>query len=336
MGLFSNYKAFLYLLAASVFVALVWYAGAARYRAAALALFSAENFKRLIPPELPFRRKIKTLLFLGGIFFLFLALSGPQWGRKKQAAGLNVKYSQSVVCLDLSNSMLAEDFRPNRLESAKLMITMMLEGLQNERLGLIGFTSLAYLQCPVTTDISALKMMTSRMSEGTLPVQGTSLQPVIALAVRMLKPYEGTKAVIIISDGEDHQKLDIETALKEAKENNIRIIAVGIGSAEGEIIPVLNKEGKREFKKDKQGKTVLSKLDEQTLKKIASLTGGVYIKFSNAQQTADEVLLQIKSLDKSASRGVVGSIYKNRYQIPLAAGFLLLVCSILIPLRKVK
>ncbi len=336
MELFANYKAFLYLLAAAVFVGLVLYAGAARYRAAVCALFSAENFKRLTPTELASRRKTKTLLFLVGLLLLFLALSGPQWGRKKQAAGLNTKYSQSVVCLDLSNSMLAEDFRPNRLESAKLMINMMLEGLQNERLGLIGFTSVAYLQCPITTDISALKMMTSRMSDGTLPVQGTSLQPVIALAVRMLKPYDGTKAAVIISDGEDHQKLDIEAALKEAKENNIKIIAVGIGSAEGEIIPVLNKEGKKEFKKDKQGKTVLSKLDEQTLKKVASATGGAYIKFSNAQQTADEVLLQLQSLDKSASRSGVGSIYKNRYQIPLAAGFLLLVCSILIPLRKVK
>ena len=139
--------------------------------------------------------------------------------------------------------MLAQDFKPNRLESAKIMINMLLSQSLQERIGLVAFTSKAYLQCPITTDTLALKSLTQSFSTTTIPVQGTSLSAALELSAQMLAPYSGKKAVVLITDGEDHFPQDVQHALSVARENQINIIAIGIGNPEGN--PLIGETGRR-------------------------------------------------------------------------------------------
>jgi Ca-activated chloride channel family protein len=334
MELFANFKAFVYLVLAAAAVILFWHLGARGKRAALSALFSVNNYKALIHAELNRRRRCADILFLSGLFFLFIALAAPQWGKARVET--QAMYSQAVIAVDISNSMLAQDVKPNRLQSAKTMLSMLIDNMNAERVGLIAFTSQAYLQCPITTDAGALKNLAAALSTENAYVQGTAIGPALTLAVKMLEPYPGKKALVLITDGEDHQPQDIQAAVDLARENEIKIIAIGIGSAEGELIPAMTPEGGKTYKKDSSGKTVLTKLDEKALIAFASATGGVYIKYTTPQQTSDEITAQLAALDKSTAQGSHRTVYKNRFQIPLAIGLLLLLCSVLIPLRKVK
>lgn len=333
MELFANLKVFIYLFFTALLIALLWLLGIKRKNKIINFLWSKENYKLLIDPSLKIRRKIKNFFFLLGLFFLFIALAGPQWGREKITAAAT--YSQAVIALDVSNSMLAQDFKPNRLESAKIMINMLLSQSSEQRLGLIAFTSKAYLQCPITTDTLALKSLTSSFSTENIPVQGTSLSAALELAAQMLAPYSGKKAIVLLTDGEDHFPQDLQHAASVAREHEINVIAVGIGKPEGELIPIKTAQGK-EYKKDKQGNPILTKLNEQVLKDLAQQTGGVYIRYSGELKTANDVLDQLEQLDKTTDQKTKLFKYKNRYQISLFIALLFLITSILITLRKVE
>jgi len=151
----------------------------------------------------------------------------------------------------------------------------------------------------------------------------------------MLSPYAGIKALVLITDGEDHNPKDIEETLTTAREAGIRIITVGIGTEEGELIPIKTDKG-TEYKKDKDGKTVLTKLDENSLINLASKTGGAYIKYTNAQQVADDIANQLHTLDKNLTKTTDTVIYKSRYQIPLALAIILIMGALCLPVRKGK
>lgn len=333
MELFANIKIFVYMLLSAVVIAALWLYGSKRREKIISLIFSKQNFAALVPAELAKRRKLSDILFLSGVFFIFVALAGPQWGRQKVESYID--YSQTILAVDVSSSMAAEDVKPNRLTGAKTMLGMLVEGFKNQRAGVVAFTSRAFLQCPVTTDLSALQSLLSALNFNTLPVQGTSLAAAVKLSAKMLSPYPGKKALVLVTDGEDHKPQEVEAAVKSARDNNIKIIAVGIGSKEGELIPVTTSTGKS-YKKDRDGKTVLTKLDEASLMSLASATGGVYIKYTTAQQTTDEISAQLAAMDKTSGKRSSGVVYKNRYQIPLFMGILLVLSSILIPLRKVK
>ena len=333
MELFANFKVFIYLFFSVILISFAWFLGIKRKNKIINILFSANNYKRLVEAGLPLRRKWKNIFFLLGLFFVFIALAGPQWGREKIVA--SAVYSQAVIALDVSNSMLAQDFKPSRLESAKMMINMLLSQSVQQRFGLIAFTSKAYLQCPITTDTIALKSLTSSFSTASVPVQGTSLAAALELASQMLSPYSGKKAVVLITDGEDHFPKDIENAVSVARENQINVIAVGVGNPEGELIPIPTSKGK-EYKKDKEGNPVLTKLNEKVLKDLAQKTGGIYIRYTGEQKTAADILDQLDLLDKTTDQKVKLSKYKNRYQIALTLALVFLIASILITLRKVK
>ena len=333
MELFNSPSIFIYMIFTAALLGALWYLGAARGEKIKRALFSAENYVKLVPQELKFRRRLKDILFLSGLFFFFLALAGPQWGREK--VDVEASYSQAVIAVDVSLSMLAEDVKPNRMAGAKTMLSMLIDNLARERVGIVAFTSKAFMQSPVTGDIDALKTLAQGLSVNMLPMPGTELAPAVNLAARMLAPYPGSKALVLVTDGEDHNPKDLQAALKTARDNDIKIIAVGIGSVDGELIPI-KENGVKSYKKDKSGKTVLTKLDEKSLINLASSTGGAYIKFNGAQQTAEDIYRQMLMLDKSSSLVSGGVLYKNRYQIPLFIGFVLVLSSILIVLRKVK
>lgn len=333
MELFNSPSIFIYMIFTAALLGALWYLGAARGEKIKRALFSAENYVKLVPQELKFRRRLKDILFLSGLFFFFLALAGPQWGREK--VDVEASYSQAVIAVDVSLSMLAEDVKPNRMAGAKTMLSMLIDNLARERVGIVAFTSKAFMQSPVTGDVDALKTLAQGLSVNMLPMPGTELAPAVNLAARMLAPYPGSKALVLVTDGEDHNPKDLQAALKTARDNDIKIIAVGIGSVDGELIPI-KENGVKSYKKDKNGKTVLTKLDEKSLINLASSTGGAYIKFNGAQQTAEDIYRQMLMLDKSSSLVSGGVLYKNRYQIPLFIGFVLVLSSILIVLRKVK
>ena len=294
MELFANPKIFFYLILTAILVAVLWRIGFLRCKAILNILFSKTNFALLTPAEVKGRRRLKDILFLSGIFFLFIALAGLQWGKERREN--LATYSQAIIAVDVSLSMQAQDFKPNRLENAKMMLKMLFEDVTQERLGLIAFTSQAYMLCPITTDLNALKML---------------------------------------SDGEDHNPKDITQTLSVAREAGIKIITVGIGTEEGELIPIKTDKG-TEYKKDKSGKTVLTKLDEKSLIEIASKTGGAYIKYTNAQQVAENIANQLHILDKSLTKNTDVVVYKARYQIPLALAIILIMGALCLPIRKGK
>ena len=333
MELFANPKIFFYLILTAILVAVLWRIGFLRCKAILNILFSKTNFALLTPAEVKGRRRLKDILFLSGIFFLFIALAGLQWGKERREN--LATYSQAIIAVDVSLSMQAQDFKPNRLENAKMMLKMLFEDVTQERLGLIAFTSQAYMLCPITTDLNALKMLSEQLKINMLPVAGTAISPTIELAARMLEPYAGIKALVLITDGEDHNPKDITQTLSVAREAGIKIITVGIGTEEGELIPIKTDKG-TEYKKDKSGKTVLTKLDEKSLIEIASKTGGAYIKYTNAQQVAENIANQLHILDKSLTKNTDVVVYKARYQIPLALAIILIMGALCLPIRKGK
>ena len=294
------------------------------------ALFGPQAYAKLTAGLRPPTRWRGVLFFLT-LFFLFAALAGPQWGT--EIVEVQGSFAQTVLAVDVSSSMLARDLKPDRLDNAKNMLRMLVSNLKDERIGIIAFTSQAYIQCPITTDEDALTYFIDALKPDMLPVPGTSLAAPVALAARMLAKYPGQKALILLTDGEDHSPEELKSAQETALQNGIRIIAIGIGTKDGTLIPAkTDASGKIvEYKKDKDGKTVVSKLDEKTLLELAQATGGVYISYTTPAQVAAQVEAAVKGLDRSVSRAASRAAYKNRYAFPLVLAMLCLAGYLLWP-----
>ncbi|MDD2772826.1 MAG: VWA domain-containing protein [Elusimicrobiales bacterium] len=301
-----------------------------RARRAALlaALGRTQTLARLIPGEAAARRALKAWLFISALAAAFIALAGPQWGVEfsQSAAGAG----QLVVAVDTSWSMLARDVKPSRMENAKLMLKLLIDQTGGYRMGIIAFSGQAYVQCPLTTDPDALKYFLSSVRAGMLPQPGTSLASAVSLADSMLGRYPGKKALILLTDGEDLSG-GLKDSVKKAAEAGVAIIAVGIGKPEGEPIPADGGAGAAEYRKDREGRTVVSRLGEKTLLDMAAATGGAYIRYNNPDSVAGEISSQLKKLEKSKWQGKSRVRYKNRYQLPLALALLLLLLELLVP-----
>ena len=245
-------------------------------------------------------------------------------------------FSQTIIAVDVSASMRARDVKPDRLASAKNMLRMLISHLPNNRIGLIAFTSQAFVQCPITTDDDALKYFISSLQPDMLPVAGTSLSAPVKLAAHMLAKYPGQKGLILLTDGEDHSPEELKEAQQIAQKEGIRIIAIGIGTAQGELIPQRTDINGQvlEYKKDKDGKTVVTKLDEKSLAELAAATQGIYIHYTNPSQVAARVEEAVRDLDRSQSTISARAGYKNRYQIPLALAVLCFALWLALPWRR--
>ncbi len=330
MELFADPMFLLYFLPAALFVGLAAWLGAKLKRRLTAALFGPKAYAKLTAGLRPVTWR-RGALFLLAVFFLFLALAGPQWGTEViEAQGT---FAQTVIAVDVSASMRARDLKPDRLDNAKSMLRMLVSNLKDERVGIIAFTSQAYVQCPITTDEDALTYFINSLKPDMLPVPGTSLAAPVSLAARMLSKYPGYKALILLTDGEDHSPDELKAAQETALKNGIRIIAIGIGTKEGTLIPArTDASGKiLEYKKDKEGKTVVSKLDEKTLLELAQATGGAYIAYTTPAQVAAKVEAAVRGLDRTASRTASRAIYKNRYAFPLTLAMLCLAGYLLWP-----
>ncbi len=332
MELFEQPIYFLYFIGILAAVGIVFWTGNKIKARLLAALFGPLAYKRLIGGEDCFK-KLKIGLFLCAIFFLFVALAKPQWGLEIVKAEGN--FIQTVIAIDVSASMRARDVQPDRLTSAKNMLRMLISHLKNERIGLIAFTSEAFIQCPITTDEEALKYFISSLQTDMIASAGTSLAAPVKLAAHMLSKYPGKKALILLTDGEDHEPEELKEAQTAAQKEGIKIIAIGIGTPQGELIPQrTDVSGKvLEYKKDRNGKTVVSKLDEKSLASLAAATQGVYIKYTTPAQVAEKVEQAMRNLDRSRSAASSKAGYKNRYQIPLCLAILCLAGCLLLPYK---
>ena len=243
-------------------------------------------------------------------------------------AGIDV-----MVALDVSNSMLAQDIKPSRLERAKQVLNRIIDKMSNNRMGLVVFAGQAFLQMPLTSDLAAAKLYVSNASPDAVPRQGTVIGDALKMCNAALDTKEKKyKAIILISDGEDHDE-KADDAVKTLQENGVVVYTVGIGSPQGAPIfdPSLN-----DYKKDENGNTVVSKLDEKDLQNIASQTGGNYYLFSNPDEVANQLAASISQMEKKQIGGTAVTVYSSYFQWFLLAALILLLFETIIPERKMK
>jgi len=279
-------------------------------------------YAELVPSVSPGRQKLKAALLLGSLSFLVVSLLQPQWGFQWEdikRQGIDI-----MVAIDVSQSMLAEDIKPSRLERAKRKVYDLCRMLEGDRIGLIAFAGTSFVQCPLTLDYGAFKLFLDYLEPDLIPVPGTSISQAIRAAINSFSRRERTsKALIIITDGEDLEGNALEAA-QEAKKEGIRIFAIGVGQDGGAPIPM--KDGSGGFKKDGGGEMVLSKLDEAALQKIALETGGSYVRSVTGDLDLNKIYREdIRGrMEKKELRSTRKKRWEERFQWFLFAAILLL------------
>ena len=264
----------------------VFYLYAFRKRDRLLALFCGKELVSELAPQLKkSRRVIKAGFILAGMTFGIIALTQPQWGfhwEEIKRVGVDI-----IIAIDVSESMLAQDVKPSRLERAKREVYDLIELLEGDRIGLIAFAGTSFVQCPLTLDYGACKMFLDYIDTDLIPVQGTELGDAIRTAIKAFSKRERkSKALILITDGEDHQGNPLEAA-KEAEKEGIKIFTIGVGQEGGAPIPA--KDGSGGFKKDRRGDMIITHLDEVPLQKIALETGGTYVRSVTGDMDLDKI-----------------------------------------------
>ena len=242
-----------------------------------------------------------------------------------------------MIAVDTSNSMLAEDVSPNRLERAKLAIKDFVGYLQGDRIGLIAFAGEAFLQCPLTVDYGGFLLAVDSLKPGIIPRGGTSISKAIKEAINSYQSgMKKHKALILITDGEDHEG-DAEKAAREAEKEGIKIYCIGIGTPDGELISVTDEKGNKTFLKDNQGNVIKTRLDESTLQKIALATGGIYVRSGATAFGLDMIYKEkISKMEKREFESKLARQFVDRFQIFLLPAFILLLAEILISERRKK
>src|SRR6056297_44247 len=288
--------------------------------------------QQLMPLRSKARPVLKFIFVILAVAALIFTAADPQFGSKLEK--VKRKGVGIVIALDVSNSMMAEDIEPNRLERAKRSISRLIDRLKNDKIGLIVFAGDAYVQVPVTTDYSAIKMYLSTINTDIVPRQGTAIGSAIDLAVRSFdSKSELEKALIIITDGENHKGNAVEAA-KEARKEGIKIHTIGMGSVEGAPIPLKKRNGQVVYQKDNQGNTVVSKLDPKMLRQIASVGDGKFTRANNARTGLNEIFNAISKMTQKEIESKVYTDYEHRFQYLLGLALLLLFADLLLMNRK--
>ena len=259
--------------------------------------------------------------------FLVLALADPQTGSKMEKVerrGIDV-----MIALDVSNSMLAEDIRPSRLERAKQAISKLIDRLDGDRIGIIVFAGKAYNQLPITTDYGAAKMFLSAINTNIVPVQGTAIADAIEMATGSFGQSAHNKAIIVISDGEDHQG-DVLEKTEAAAKKGIIVYSVGIGTPEGGPIPVYNGDYRTGYKKDRDGTTIITRLDDSLLQRIAALGKGMYVRITNSEESWQKVFDDLNKIQKSELESRQFSDYEDRFQYFIGFSLLFLIFELFV------
>ena len=287
----------------------------------------------LVPMFSSARANTKFVIFNLIIALLIIGAANLQSGSKMEKVkreGIDL-----FLCVDISNSMHAEDIAPNRLERSKQAINKLISKLGGDRIGIIVFAGNAYVQLPITTDYSAAKMFLSTVDTDLIPTQGTEVGRAIELAIKSFGEDEHNKAIVIISDGEDHENGDAVKAAQEAAKRGIKIYTIGMGLDEGAPIPLYNKYGKKTgYKKDKDGNIIITKLDDNILRQIAEIGDGLYVRASNSNVGLDKIYEDINKTEKSEIESNVFTDYEDQFQWFVGAAILLLIIEILLSSGK--
>jgi len=290
--------------------------------------------KRLIPDASREKVIFKFVLLNIAYAFLIIGIANPQTGSKLEK--VQRKGIDMVVALDISNSMLAQDIKPDRLTRAKQALFKLIDRLEGDRIGIIIFAGKAYTQLPVTTDYAAAKMFVSTISTKDIPSQGTAIGEAIRLGIDSFEENKQSKAIIIITDGENHENNAIEMAT-QASEVGMKVYTIGMGLPEGSPIPMVNSYGQQTgFKKDRDGNTVITKLNEIMLQQIAAAGNGDYVRANNTQAGLSKIFEKINALEESEIEERMFTDYEDQFQYFLGIGLLLIFLEFFIFDRKTK
>jgi len=301
----------------------------------AINRFSDNNLVGKLIPEFSSKKPfIRFVIYHAALVLFIIGLANPQMGSKiaeGKQEGIDI-----MIALDVSNSMIAEDFKPNRLMRSKMAIEKLVNRLGGDRVGIIVFAGSAYVQLPITTDYSAAKLFLRTIDNNIVPVQGTAIGSAIDLAVESFDIENNTsKTIIVITDGENHEDDAIKKA-EEALEKGIIINTIGMGSIQGVPIPVYRNGRQVDFKKNKSGETVITKLNESMLRDIAEAGGGVFVRASQQDVGLGLLLDNINQMEKKEFGAVVYTDYESRFQYYIGLGLLLLIIDLLLFNKKQK
>ena len=304
-------------------------------RRKAIARFGNSSLlQQLMPKMSKYKHSLKFVFLMLALSFLIIGWANPQWGSKKEK--VERKSSDVFIALDISQSMLAEDVSPSRLARAKVFAQKLIEGLKGERLGTIIFAGNAYLQMPLTTDYAAAELFIKSANPSMAPSQGTAIVDAIDLAEESFDPKNTNhKALIIISDGENHDNEALQTA-QEAYENGLLIFTVGVGTEEGAYIPT-EIRGRYDFKRDQTGNPVRSIMNEQMLQDLANSSGGKYFNLAvGSEQVIEALRSSIESIEKREYEQRIFNEYESYFQWFIGVALLFLIIEFVISYRKNK
>ena len=272
---------------------------------------------------------IRLILFSIGFFFFIIGLARPQIGARLKEQ--EIKGAEIIIAIDVSNSMLAEDYSPNRLERAKLAVSRLVDKLRDDRIGLVIFAGTSFVQLPVTTDYVSAKMFLNTIDTGSIPIQGTALGDAITTCIRSFSAQsDKSRAIILITDGENHED-DPVAAAEQAAQMGIKVFTIGVGSPEGKPIPVNG-----ELLKDKDGEIVVSKLDEGILQDIASAGNGAYVRAGNSEFGLNPIIDDLRKLEDEKYSSVVFEEYDEQFMYFLAIALFFFVLEMLVGDRRSK
>lgn len=316
-------------------VILLLYLSMRRWKNKSMQKFGDQRLVRRLFPDVSITRPaIKFILILTAFIFLVAGITGPLIGSRLEE--VKRKGADLIIALDVSNSMLAEDLRPSRLERARQAISRLIDRLEGDRIGIVVFAGDAYMQLPVTTDYGAAKLFLASIEPDMIPKQGTAIGAAIDLASEAFADTTRKhSAIIIISDGENHED-DAVDAAKNAAGQGIRIYTVGMGSSEGAPIPVYNNGVKVGYRQDQNGNTILSKMNPAMLSEVAEAGKGRFVRAGGNDDGLDAVLKELDALDKKEFKAKMYTDYENQFQYFIGFGLFLLLLEFALGERKSK
>jgi Ca-activated chloride channel homolog len=290
--------------------------------------------KRLFPEVSLSRSIFRFVLAVLAFALVVLAAASPQMGTKLEE--VERKGVDIIIALDVSNSMNAEDIKPSRLIRARQAISRLIDKLQGDRIGLIVFAGRAYTQLPITTDYGAAKLVLSSIDSDVVPTQGTSVGEAIQLAIGSFpKEERKNKAIVVITDGENHEDDAIEAA-KDADSAGVIVHAIGMGSPDGAPIPEYYNGAQVGFKKDNSGNTIVTRLEENLLQQVAAAGNGRFVRASNSEDGLGIILEEIAKMEKKSFGAKLFTDYEDRFQYLLFPMLLILILELLLPEKKSK
>lgn len=283
----------------------------------------------LMPDVSVKRQHLKFAFSFAAIAVMIFVIAGPQFGTKLET--VKRQGVEIMVCLDVSNSMLAQDVSPNRLEKAKQMLSKLTDGFTDDKVGMIVFAGDAFTQLPITSDYISAKMFLSSISPSMVSTQGTAIGAALNLAARSFTPNETSdKTIIVITDGENHED-DAVGAAKAAAEKGIHVNIVGIGDPKGSPISI---DGTNNFMKDNEGNVVVTKLNEQMCQEIAAAGNGMYVRADNTNSALKALQKEVEKMNKTEMDSKVYSEYDEQFQSLAWLALILLIVEVLLLDRK--